>query len=193
MNPRSAGRAAFLLPTVLCLLLIPACATTSHGEQVPPSSEPGATRISVSELPRGRVRLSFPDVPADPALRRFSAEDAQAVLAAFHEAFAQLDPRLLQQAAQEVCSGKSMPALWDASSREDSSPGRALRDQFLDRYGPSQVPLPSCLEDSALVMALRLSPPSKAARRSRAAGPSWWMRSGGSRMRFVPPELSSTS
>ena len=89
------------------------------------------------------------------------------MLAAFHEALAQLDPRLLQRAAREVCSGQPVPALWerhasklfvDGSSRGPSSLAPALREQYLERYGPSWVPLPQCLEDSPLAMALRLSP-----------------------------------
>jgi hypothetical protein len=35
---------------------------------------------------------------------------------------------------------------------------RTLREQYLERYGPSWAALPGCLEDSPLIMALRLSP-----------------------------------
>jgi hypothetical protein len=35
---------------------------------------------------------------------------------------------------------------------------RTLRAQYIDRYGAPMVPLPDCMEDSPLVMALRLSP-----------------------------------
>ncbi len=166
---RVVGRGALHLCVALCLLLAPACATTedaARGEFA--SSELGLPRVSVSELSDGRLRLTFPLVPLDPALRRFSAEDARRVLAEFHEAVAQLDPRLLQTAAGEVCSGRPEPALWkhpsgkllaDASgSRGPSALERTLREQYLERYGSPSVALPRCLEDSPLVMALRLSP-----------------------------------
>ena len=47
-----------------------------------------------------------------------------------------------------MCSTPRQPASWE----------RSLRQQFIERYGASMVPLPDCLEDSALLMALRLSP-----------------------------------
>jgi hypothetical protein len=163
------GRAALHLPAALCLLLSLACATTDEAARSGGSSpESGLPRVGVSELSDGRLRLTFPRVPLDPALRRFSVEDARRVLAEFHEAVARIDPRLLQAAAGEVCSGRPEPALWkhtpgkllaDASGSRGPSPlERTLRGQYIERYGPPTVPLPRCLEDSPLVMALRLSP-----------------------------------
>ncbi|HVG62629.1 MAG TPA: AHH domain-containing protein [Hyalangium sp.] len=122
----------------------------------------------MSELPDGRLRLAFSTAPLDPALRRFSKEDARRVLGEFHEALAQMDPRLLQTAAREVCSGQAGKSLGKVPSgrvlaaasgaQESSVLESALRQQYIERYGSPLFPLPRCLEDSALVMALRLSP-----------------------------------
>ena len=81
----------------------------------------------------------------------------------------QIDPRLLQTAANEVCSGRPELVLGERPSgkllavasgtRGPSALDRTLREQYIERYGPATVPLPSCLEDSPLVMALREEPP----------------------------------
>lgn len=168
MNNMAAARLARYLRVAVCVLVAPACVTTDdpiRGDF--PGPEPELARVGVSELPDGRLRLIFPPVPLAPALRRFSVEDAQRVLEEFHEALAQLDPRLFQKAAHEVCSGRPVPVLWGrpsgqllavAGSRGPSPLERALREQYIERYGLPWVPLPGCLEDSSLVMALRLSP-----------------------------------
>lgn len=169
MNERVSARVALTLSVALCALLAPGCATTSEtGQGEIPGSEPELARVRVSALPDGRLRLAFSAAPLDPALRRFSKEDARRVLGEFHEALAQMDPRLLQTAAREVCSGqagkilgKVPPGRLLAAASGAQSPSAlesALKQQYIERYGPPMVPLPSCLEDSALVMALRLSP-----------------------------------
>jgi hypothetical protein len=92
-------------------------------------------------------------------LQRFSVEQARAVLAEYHQSLSQLDPLLFQRAAREVCSGHSGQI---ASHLMGANPPfrleRTLREQYIERYGVSSVPLPECLENSALLMALRLSP-----------------------------------
>ncbi|WP_224361317.1 AHH domain-containing protein [Hyalangium versicolor] len=145
----SPWRVGDCLPVVLCVVLFAACATTDELVREEPSgSEPDLPLVKVSELSEERLQLTFPRVPLDPALRRFSVEDAQRALAAFREALAQVDPRLLQAAEARACAGL----------REPSELERTLRAQYIQRYGAPAVPLPRCLEDSPLVMALRLSP-----------------------------------
>lgn len=167
MNQMAAARVALYLPVALWALLAPACATTGEtGQGELPSPE--LEQVSVSELPDGRLRFAFSPAPLDPALRRFSTEDARRVLEEFHEALAQIDPRLLQTAAREVCSSQANNILGEARSgkllaaatgaQSPSTLERTLRQQYTERYGPPMLPLPNCLEDSALVMALRLSP-----------------------------------
>jgi hypothetical protein len=167
MNKMVAARQPLYLPVVLWALLASACATTSEagGGELP---SPELEGVSVSELPDGRLRLAFSPAALDPALRRFSVEDARRVLEEFHEALAQIDPRLLQTAAREVCSSQAGNILGKAPSGKllaaatgvqgPSKLERTLRQQYTERYGPPMLPLPNCLEDSALVMALRLSP-----------------------------------
>jgi hypothetical protein len=169
MNKRIAARVALYLPVALWVLLAHACATTGEtGQGEFPGPEPQPARVRVSELPDGRLRLAFSPVPLDPALRRFSAEDARRVLEEFHEALAQIDPRLLHSAAREVCSSQAEKVLGKtpsgrlvaaaAGAQSPSALERTLRAQYIERYGTPMVPLPDCLEDSPLVMALRLSP-----------------------------------
>src|SRR5690606_31659764 len=110
-------RVALYLPVALYVLLATACATTGEtGQGEFPSPEPELARVRVSALPDGRLRLAFSAAPLDPALRRFSKEDARRVLEEFHGALAQIDPRLLQTAAREVCSGQAGNSLGKAPS-----------------------------------------------------------------------------
>jgi A nuclease family of the HNH/ENDO VII superfamily with conserved AHH len=169
MSSLRVGRVGLSPPVVLLLLWASACATTDEAVRGEPSSfESELSRVGVSEISEGRLLLTFPRVPMDPALRRFSAEDAQRVLAEFHAALARIDPRLIKAAADEACTGGPEQALWARSAgrlladasvpHEPSALERTLREQYIERYGPPSVTLPRCLEDSPLVMALRLSP-----------------------------------
>jgi hypothetical protein len=167
MNEMAAARQPLYLPVVLWVLLASACATISEAGGVE-SPSPELEGVSVSELPDGRLRLAFSPGPLDPALLRFSAEDARRVLEEFHEALAQIDPQLLHTAAREICSSQAGHILGKApagkllaaatGAQGPSTLERTLRQQYTERYGPPMLPLPNCLEDSALVMALRLSP-----------------------------------
>ncbi len=169
MSKLRVGSVSLYSSVALCLLLASACVTTDDAPRGEfPSPEPELPPVGVIELPDGRVRLTFPPLPPDPALQRFSVEDALRVLAEFHEALDQIDPRLLQTASREACSSHPVPVLWGRSSgklladatgsREPSSLERTLREQYIEHYGLPSVPLPRCLEESPLVMALRLSP-----------------------------------
>jgi hypothetical protein len=169
MSSLRVGRVGLSPPVVLFLLWVSACATTDDAVRGESSSfESELPRVGVSEVSEGRLLLTFPRTPMDPALQRFSAEDARLVLAEFHAALARIDPRLIKAAADEVCAGGPEQALWARSAgrlladatvpREPSALERTLREQYIERYGPPSVVLPRCLEDSPLAMALRLSP-----------------------------------
>jgi hypothetical protein len=104
--------------------------------------------MQVSQLPDGRLRLSLPLQPADPALQCFSVEEARSALFEFRDALSRHPPTILKTASFSGCSGPRESAPW----------AQSLREQFIARYGTPLVPLPDCLEESALLMALRLSP-----------------------------------
>jgi hypothetical protein len=158
MSQRTRGRLNRYLRMSLGLLILAACATTDDVVREPQVPGP-AEAVRVIDMPDGRWGLIFPPVPSEPALQRFSVEQARAVLAEYHQSLSQLDPLLFQRAAREVCSGHSGQI---ASHLMGANPPfrleRTLREQYIERYGVSSVPLPECLENSALLMALRLSP-----------------------------------
>jgi hypothetical protein len=104
--------------------------------------------MQVNQLPDGELRLALPHLSSDPALQRFSVEEARRVLIEFRDALTKQPPRILRTASFSGCSSPQGAAPWVQS----------LREQFITRYGTPLVPLPDCLEESALFMALRLSP-----------------------------------
>lgn len=136
------------LTLALCLLLMHACAMPASAPRGESSSSKEGPDVQVVQLPDGRLRLALPLQPADPALRRFSVEEARSALFEFREALSRYSPRILKTASFSGCSG----------SRESTAWAQSLREQFIARYGTPLVPLPDCLEESALLMALRLSP-----------------------------------
>ncbi len=87
----------------LCVL-VAACATPGD---VPERGAPGSeaeSSVRVSTLPDGKVKLVFPPLPLDPALRRFTREEASGVLAEFHQSLAQassLDSALARLSVEE--------------------------------------------------------------------------------------------
>ncbi|HEX8819810.1 MAG TPA: AHH domain-containing protein [Archangium sp.] len=96
----------------------------------------------------GRLRLELPPLPIEPGPHSFSVEEAQAVLAEFHEVVAQLKPGQVP-VAQEVSKQGSPLSLGE----------RWLREQYQESYGGlPKYPLPEKLEGSALLLVLRLSP-----------------------------------
>ncbi|WP_257457764.1 AHH domain-containing protein [Archangium lipolyticum] len=132
---------------VALLLLLPlSCATTP--DEAPGGVRPGAQPrvVRTSELPGGRLRLSFEPVPPDPALERLHVQEARAVLAALYDALP----------AKE----KSRPRLVLASTGTNPDPQweLRLREEYLSRYGPPLLPLPESVENSPLFLALKLSP-----------------------------------
>lgn len=136
------------LTLALCLLLMHACAMPASAPRGESSSSKAGPDVQVSQLPDGRLRLSLPRQPADPALQPFSMEEARSALFEFREALSRYPPRILKTASFSGCSGPRASTPW----------AQSLREQFIARYGTPLVPLPDCLEESALLMALRLSP-----------------------------------
>nr|WP_257462032.1 hypothetical protein [Archangium lipolyticum] len=108
--------------------------------------------MDVSELPGGQLKLFFGPEARDPALEVLEVAKARALLAAFHESLppaAAAKPRF-QLLLASTAEGKTerTPAEWE----------RQMREEYLSRYGPPRIPLPDSLEESPLVLALKLSP-----------------------------------
>lgn len=104
-------------------------------------------QVQVSQLPDDRLRLVFPPLSLEPTLQRISVEEARGALSEFRAALVRHPPGMLRTVSFSGCSGPRGSTPWEQS----------LREQFIARYGTPLVPLPDCLEDSALFMALRLS------------------------------------
>ncbi len=130
---------------VLCLVLSASCGTHRGAtfDEVHPRLEPKP--VAVSELPGGGLRLVFEPVAPELVLEQVRVEEARAVLAAFHASFAREEGRRLRLMRT---STEPEPPEWE----------RRLREEFVSRYGPPQVPLPGSLEMSPVFLALKLSP-----------------------------------
>ncbi|WP_224250038.1 HEAT repeat domain-containing protein [Hyalangium gracile] len=138
----SEARSWVRMAWVLCLGLLTACATSRASE-----GEPRA--VSVSELPGGRVRLSFEPVAADPSLDVLSVAEAQAALTVFHSAL------LVERPEIRVLP----PARLRLLEEDDGGQWEQhLREQFLSRFGGALLPLPKVLGQSRFYQALKLSP-----------------------------------
>ena len=157
-------RRGHALGLALCLLLLPACMTSSEAvrEDVESSTEelacgvPGeedgvrsaAMPVRLEVLTKGQLRLHFTMMGQETASQRFTREDAQRVLKQFHE---DLDALKLRQ--QLVASNGHVVLIAEAETVEE-----LLLKEYTARYGEPAVPLPGSLMKSPLVMALRLSP-----------------------------------
>jgi hypothetical protein len=133
------------LGMVLCLTLPSSCITPRDAavDEVSPRQEPKT--VKVSELPGGQLRLAFEPVAPDLLFERLRVEEARAVLVAFHESFPREEGRRFRLVR---ASTEAEPAEWE----------RRLREEFVARYGPPEVPLPGSLETSPVFLALKLSP-----------------------------------
>ncbi|MBN1206946.1 MAG: hypothetical protein JXB05_18830, partial [Myxococcaceae bacterium] len=139
--------AALLLRVLLAvsLTLQAACATAHTG-----SAEGVAPRaVRMRPLPEGRVRLSFEPVEANPVLEVMSRQEAQAALAALHEAFLAERPEIRVLAPSGL-------ELW--RDEGDGEWEQHLREEFLSRFGGTLLPLADSWEQSRLFRALKLSP-----------------------------------
>jgi hypothetical protein len=141
---RSLPRVWLALWFVLCA----SCATTPAGppEHRQQPSEPKEVRTS--PLPGGGLRLTFEPVAPDPALERLRVEEARAVLASVHEALRPKKRTRLRLVLASTAAGEEVPAEWESR----------LREEFLSRFDPPPLSLPTSLEASPVFQALKLSP-----------------------------------
>ena len=139
---RASGLPRLLL--ALCLVLASSCATTrpSNSEEAELTEPPATARVT--QLDEGEFRLDFEPLPGDPTLQAMQVEEARQVLAGFLQAF------------PEATQLQVIPALASPTGKP-SAVERRLREEFLARYGPGRLPLPDSLQNSPLVMALKLS------------------------------------
>jgi hypothetical protein len=168
MIERGIGPRTPLLLVALNLLLATACVTLDEQPASDSQDTVPADTVRVTPLPDGRLLLTLPPLHPEPVPQRFSVEDARRVLAQFHEDLAHLEPGLIRKAGVGYCSGLQelayqgqTPGFQLAAYPGPTPPSpveRTLREQFTERYGEPLLPLPSCLEGSPLLMALRLSP-----------------------------------
>ena len=100
MHENRKGSLILPLPMALNLLLATACAT--FDEPLPSGAEEPKL-LHATPLPDGRLQLTLPLLPPEPAFERFSAEDAHRVLAQFHEDLARLEPGMRRRASMEAC------------------------------------------------------------------------------------------
>jgi len=80
-----------------------------------------------------------------------SVEEAHALLAVFQQDFSLAESargRRLWASSRQVAPADSLPSDWELR----------LRQEYLTRFGASRLPLPTALEDSPVLLALRLSP-----------------------------------
>jgi hypothetical protein len=137
---------------VVLLFLLPlSCATSLEGASAGERHQTEPKAVRVDELPGGRLRLSFEPVSPDPALEMMRWEEARAVLEVFLESFAREQRpgfRLVRTSTGAGQSGEGGPAEWELR----------LREEYLSKYGPPLLSLPQSLENSPLVLALKLSP-----------------------------------
>ncbi|WP_224369076.1 AHH domain-containing protein [Hyalangium versicolor] len=140
-------RASVLLRLLLALCLaLPSSCATSRGREADDSALLQPTEaVRVTLLPGERLQLDFPPTPPAPDWEQVSEEDVRALLADFLRCTEVLSDFSVVPA---VASGLAVPAPWEAR----------LRGEFLARYGPARLPLPSSLQRSPLYMALKLSP-----------------------------------
>jgi hypothetical protein len=146
----------------LCLLLVPLSARAA-----PPGGEarlPGLEAVTVSEYSspvHGRgLALTFKSLRPDPALARFSEEEARVFIAALESAFQVPGSLSGSPSSRQVlsCTVLTGIACGPPAGTPPSSLERRLRGDFEERFGPSSLPLPSSLEDSRWFQALELSP-----------------------------------
>nr|WP_239470250.1 AHH domain-containing protein [Archangium violaceum] len=104
--------------------------------------------MRTSELPGGKLRLSFEPVARDRALEHLSVEEARKALVALYDSLPLKEKSRLRLVLASAGTSQNQPAEWEVR----------LREEYLSRYGPPLLPLPQSLENSPLVLALKLSP-----------------------------------
>ena len=153
MSPRAA--------LILCLLLVP----------LPSQAAPAEvdSRLSVlqtvtwseyDKLPYGLgLKLIFKPLRPDPALARFTREEARVVVAALEDEFSVAKSRSGPTALARLTVGTAAGTLVMPSATAPlSTLERRVREEYEALYGPSSLPLPSSLENARWFQALKLSP-----------------------------------
>jgi hypothetical protein len=146
----------------LYLLLAPFVARAAPPEVN--SRLPVLETVGVSEYhnpPHGRgLRLTFTMLRPDPALARFTLEEAREVVAVLEDAFKDGKPkqgprRLAKSPWGGVTTGTSV---LPATNVQPSDMEQRMREQYETLYGAPPLPLPSTLESTRWFQALLLSP-----------------------------------
>jgi hypothetical protein len=128
---------ALLLPRLalaLWFLLATSCATTG---EAPPSESPRPPpkTVKTSELPGGRLRLSFEPVAPHPTLERLRVEEARAVLTDLHASLLPREESRLRLVRVSTGAAEGLPAEWEVR----------MRQEYLSRFGEALLPLPQSL------------------------------------------------
>ncbi len=143
--------AVLLVPSLYLLLLVPVLARAA-----PPGIESRLSvlqPVTVSErhsptYGRG-LMLTFKRLPPDPALARFTIEEAMAFVEALEDVSAR---------RSSACGALTTLGCGPPESTHSLAPKRGLHADYEELFGPSSLPLPSSLESSRWFQALKLSP-----------------------------------
>ncbi|MFL5353980.1 AHH domain-containing protein [Archangium sp.] len=154
MSPRAA--------LVLCLLLpwLARAAPPEEGSRLP-VLERVAVREHSESSPGLGLELTFERLPPDPALARFSVEDARAFIEALEAGFQVPRPPSGPPPAKRFLLGAAMTGTLlgpPPDARSSSDLERQVRSGYEELFGASSLPLPSSLENSRWFQALKLSP-----------------------------------
>ncbi|WP_309891359.1 hypothetical protein [Archangium sp.] len=143
---------------VLGLLLVPLLARAA-----PPDVEGRLSilePVTVSEQHSSAhghgFQLAFKPLQPDPALARFSVEDARIFVAAMEAAFPASKPRSGPSSLMGAVTSGMLFA--PPTGAQPSDLERRVRAGYEELYGPSSLPLPSSLENSRWFLALKRSP-----------------------------------
>jgi HNH/ENDO VII superfamily nuclease len=147
---------------ILCVLLpwLARAAPPEGGSSLPVLERVAVREHSESSLALG-LELTFKRLPPDPALARFSVEDARALMEALEAAFQVTRPTSGPPPAKRFLMGAAMTGTLlgpPPDARSSSDLERRVRSDYEELFGASSLPLPSSLENSRWFQALKLSP-----------------------------------
>lgn len=129
----------------LCLVGSSSCATSQADISEDGDSQVRPVAVRVTRLGEDQFQWDFDQLPPAPFYEVLHEDEARAALAAFLACIPEAPPF---EVVPALASTVSKTAPWE----------QHLRAEFLARYGPPLLPMPSALERSPLFMALRLSP-----------------------------------
>jgi hypothetical protein len=153
MSPRAA--------LILWLLLVPLSSKAASTEVESRLSVLQTVTWSEHDKPSYGLglKLTFKPLGPEPALARFTLEEARAVVAALEEEFSEAKSRSGPAALARFTGGAAAVTLVMPSATTPLSKlERRVREEYEALYGPSSVPLPSALENARWFQALKLSP-----------------------------------